>query len=125
MKYNYSNKSVRFYSERTDQDDVFQDIYDCWQALDKESVTICHTKEFSVDPKTGIWSMPQQFQKGRIQVVNPNLSRISSKLVELSFSDENGAIQKIESPFIDIDFEKQNLLVWTTTPFELYIFHYG
>ena len=97
-------------------------INDWWQDLDKKLVTVWHIKEFLFDPHKGNWVTPQQSPKN-VQVVNPSLSRISSELVELSFSDENGTVQKIESPCIDIDFEKQCLLLWTT-PFELYIFHY-
>ena len=122
IKYNYSDKAIRFYSNRTDQKDVLQDINDWWQDLDKKLVTVWHIKEFLFDPHKGNWVTPQQSPK-KVQVVNPSLSRISSELVELSFSDENGTVQKIESPCIDIDFEKQCLLLWTT-PFELYIFHY-
>lgn len=123
-EYHYSNKAVRFYSHKTDQDDIFKVILDFWQEFDKKSVTMFHTKDFSVVPTTGKWSISPQSSVSTVQqLVNPNFRRISSnKLVELSFSDNSGGIKKIESPLIDIDFERQCLLVWTTTPFELYIF---
>ncbi|MBD2498470.1 DUF6887 family protein [Nostoc sp. FACHB-280] len=117
----YSNNSIRWYCNNTEKyQKQSQIITEWWSNLDNKLMKLYQTDSIK---NTGIagWKPENSSQSVKFRITEPSLE-IGQFTTLVKYRDEDSNIYQIEAVAIDLDMDKQNLFVWTTTSVEVFIF---
>ncbi|WP_235526516.1 DUF6887 family protein [Nostoc piscinale] len=117
----YSNNSIRWYCDNTEKyKKQSQIITEWWHNLDNKLVTKYHTESIK---NTGIagWKPDKLNRPVKFTITEPSLE-IGQFTTLVKYRDEDNTIHQLEAVAIELDIDKQNLFVWTTTSEEVFIF---
>lgn len=117
----YSDNSIRWYCDNTEKyKKQSQIITEWWSNLDNKLVTLYQTDSIK---NTGIagWKPENISQSVKLKISEPSLE-IGQFTTLVKYRDEDNTIHQLEAVAIDLDMDKQNLFVWTTTSAEVFIF---